>query len=77
MVCVRASTPQRDKKLLFSESYEKKYRRRPVHIDDPKYFEQAVSDYSDVVRLIQKVHPGYRTHSFFVSHNLVRILGRQ
>lgn len=27
-----------------------------VRIQDPKYFEQAVSDYSDVVPLLQKVH---------------------
>lgn len=44
-----------------------------VCIEDPKYFEQAVSDYSDVVRLLQKVHPGYRIHRFFVIYNLVRV----
>lgn len=32
---------------------------------DPKYFEQAISDYSDVVQGLQKLYPGYNRHGFF------------
>lgn len=36
-----------------------------AHIQDPKYFEQAVSDYSDVVpTTFTKSAPGYRTQIF-------------
>lgn len=37
-----------------------------VRIQDPKYFEQAVSDYSDVVPLLQKVHQDTE-HTDFLS----------
>lgn len=35
-------------------------------IHDPKYFEQAVSDYSDVVPLLQKMHQDTE-HTVFLS----------
>lgn len=36
-------------------------------IQEPKYFERPVSDYSDVVPLLQKSAPGYRTQALFLS----------
>lgn len=37
-----------------------------ARIEDPKYFEQLVSDYSDVVPLLQKVHQDTE-HTDFLS----------
>lgn len=37
-------------------------------IQDPKYFEQGVSDYSDVVPLLQKVQQDTEHTDFFVSY---------
>lgn len=39
-----------------------------ARIQDPKYFEQAISDYSDVVPLLQKVHQDTEHTDFFVGH---------
>lgn len=38
-----------------------------ARIHDPKYFEQAVSDYSDVVPFLQKMHQDTK-HIFFVGY---------
>lgn len=53
---------------MFLELSQKERLRR-AYIQDPKYFEQNVSDYSDVVPLLQKVHQNTdRTHRFFVGY---------